>query len=158
MEGKKKEKKNTAKFSGHYVRPHTQNVRAHALRSHQLKPYFCCFNVLVRVNLIYTPNFTFLSAIWKCPTSLSGCCFAQGGWVYGVKSNFNDQLLPKLIIYTPFVVQKDQFGSKMCFDHIWENNTICYEWILIDLLFQLCYVDSSSYLLIHKIQLILFVP
>ena len=27
---------NNAKFSGHYVCPRTQNVRAHALRSHQL--------------------------------------------------------------------------------------------------------------------------
>ena len=33
MEGKKK--KNNAKFSGHYVCPRMQNVRAHALRSHQ---------------------------------------------------------------------------------------------------------------------------
>ena len=29
---------NNAKFSGHYVCPRTQNVRAHALRSHQFDP------------------------------------------------------------------------------------------------------------------------
>ena len=34
-ERKKKERKNNAKFSGHYVRPRTHNVRAHTLRSHQ---------------------------------------------------------------------------------------------------------------------------
>ena len=28
-------RKNNAKFSGHYVRPRTHNVRAHELRSHQ---------------------------------------------------------------------------------------------------------------------------
>ena len=32
---KKKKKKNNAKFSGHYVCPRTETVRAHALRSHQ---------------------------------------------------------------------------------------------------------------------------
>ena len=32
---KKKKKKNNAKFSGHYVYPRTETVRAHALRSHQ---------------------------------------------------------------------------------------------------------------------------
>ena len=31
---------NNAKFSGHYVRPLTHNVRAHALRSHQLNPEY----------------------------------------------------------------------------------------------------------------------
>ena len=40
-EGKKKkeekERKNNAKFSSHYVRPRTHNVRVHALRSHQFK-------------------------------------------------------------------------------------------------------------------------
>ena len=38
VEGKKKERKknNNAKFSGHYVYPRTETVRAHALRSHQL--------------------------------------------------------------------------------------------------------------------------
>ena len=37
VERKKKErKKNNAKFSGHYVYPRTETVRAHALRSHQL--------------------------------------------------------------------------------------------------------------------------
>ena len=38
VEGKKKkkeERKNNAKFSGHYVYPRTETVRAHALRSHQ---------------------------------------------------------------------------------------------------------------------------
>ena len=37
VEGKKKEKerKNNAKFSGHYVCPRTETVREHALRSHQ---------------------------------------------------------------------------------------------------------------------------
>ena len=41
VEGKKKKKKerrrkkNNAKFSGHYVYPRTETVRAHALRSHQ---------------------------------------------------------------------------------------------------------------------------
>ena len=30
------ERKNNAKFSGHNVRPRTHNVRAHAIRSHQL--------------------------------------------------------------------------------------------------------------------------
>ena len=30
-------KKNNAKFSGHYIRPRTHNVRAQALRSHQCK-------------------------------------------------------------------------------------------------------------------------
>ena len=39
MERKKKKKeerkKNNAKFSGHYVYPRTETVRAHALRSHQ---------------------------------------------------------------------------------------------------------------------------
>ena len=39
VEGKKKKKekeeeKNNAKFSGHYVRPCTQNVHAHALHLH----------------------------------------------------------------------------------------------------------------------------
>ena len=33
---KKKERKNNAKFSGHYVCPRTHKVRLHALRSHQL--------------------------------------------------------------------------------------------------------------------------
>ena len=39
MEGKKERirKKNNAKFSGHYVRPHTHNVRANTLSSHQKK-------------------------------------------------------------------------------------------------------------------------
>ena len=32
---KKKKRKNNAKFSGHYVRPCTHNMRAHALHSHQ---------------------------------------------------------------------------------------------------------------------------
>ena len=37
VHGKKKEgKKNNAKFSDHYVRQRTHNVRAHALRSEQL--------------------------------------------------------------------------------------------------------------------------
>ena len=31
----KRKKKNNAKFSGHYVYPRTETVRAHALRSHQ---------------------------------------------------------------------------------------------------------------------------
>ena len=39
VHGKKKEeerkKKNNAKFSGHYVYPRTETVRAHALGSHQ---------------------------------------------------------------------------------------------------------------------------
>ena len=35
VEGKRK-KKNNAKFSGHYVCPHTHNVRAHAVHLHQL--------------------------------------------------------------------------------------------------------------------------
>ena len=35
VEGRKK-KKNKAKFSGHYVCPHTHNLRVHVLRSHQL--------------------------------------------------------------------------------------------------------------------------
>ena len=39
VHGRKKErrrmKKNNAKFSGHYVYPRTETVRAHALRSHQ---------------------------------------------------------------------------------------------------------------------------
>ena len=42
VEGKKERirKKNNAKFSGHYVRPHTHNVRAHALCLHKhLIPY-----------------------------------------------------------------------------------------------------------------------
>ena len=30
-----KERKNNAKFSGHYVCPRTHNVRAHAISSHQ---------------------------------------------------------------------------------------------------------------------------
>ena len=34
-ERKKKKKNNNAKFSGHYVYPRTETVRAHALRSHQ---------------------------------------------------------------------------------------------------------------------------
>ena len=36
LEGKKKkiERKNNAKFIGHYVCPRTHNMRAHALRSH----------------------------------------------------------------------------------------------------------------------------
>ena len=32
---KERKKKNNAKFSGHYVYPRTETVRAHALRSHQ---------------------------------------------------------------------------------------------------------------------------
>ena len=32
---KEKERKNNAKFSGHYVCPRTETVREHALRSHQ---------------------------------------------------------------------------------------------------------------------------
>ena len=32
---KRRKRKNNAKFSGHYVFPHTHNVRAHALPSHQ---------------------------------------------------------------------------------------------------------------------------
>ena len=36
---KKKRKKNNAKFSGHYVWPRMENVRAHALRSQQ--KYIC---------------------------------------------------------------------------------------------------------------------
>ena len=32
---RRRKKKNNTKFSGHYVRPRTHNVRAHALRSHQ---------------------------------------------------------------------------------------------------------------------------
>ena len=32
---KRKKRKNNAKFSGHYVYPRTETVRAHALRSHQ---------------------------------------------------------------------------------------------------------------------------
>ena len=32
---KKKERQNNSKISGHYVRPRTLNVRAHALCSHQ---------------------------------------------------------------------------------------------------------------------------
>ena len=35
-ERKKERRKNNAKFSGHYFRQRTHNVRAHALRSHQL--------------------------------------------------------------------------------------------------------------------------
>ena len=35
VHGKKKKKKNNAKFSDHYLRPRTHNVRAHALRLHQ---------------------------------------------------------------------------------------------------------------------------
>ena len=31
----RRRKKNNAKFSGHYVYPRTETVRAHALRSHQ---------------------------------------------------------------------------------------------------------------------------
>ena len=34
-EERKKERNNNAKFSGHYVYPRTETVRAHALRSHQ---------------------------------------------------------------------------------------------------------------------------
>ena len=34
-EEKEKRRKNNAKFSGHYVRPRTHNMRAHALRSHK---------------------------------------------------------------------------------------------------------------------------
>ena len=51
VHGKKKErkkKKNNAKFSGHYVYPRTETVRAHALRSHQhinkehkIQPFAC---------------------------------------------------------------------------------------------------------------------
>ena len=32
---KERKRKNNAKFSGHYVRPRTHNVRVHSLRSHQ---------------------------------------------------------------------------------------------------------------------------
>ena len=39
---KKKERKNNAKFSGHYVCPRTHYVRAHTLRSHQ---YYKVLNV-----------------------------------------------------------------------------------------------------------------
>ena len=46
VEGKKKEsRRNNAKFSSHYVRPRTHNVRAHALRFHQK-----------RLNLGHCPN------------------------------------------------------------------------------------------------------
>ena len=44
MEGKKKKegrKTNNAKFSGHYIRPRTHNVRTHALRSHQNAKLVC---------------------------------------------------------------------------------------------------------------------
>ena len=34
---KERKKKNNAKFSGHYVYPRTETVRAHALRSHQFQ-------------------------------------------------------------------------------------------------------------------------
>ena len=43
VEGKKKERRkrnNNAKFSGHYVYPRTETVRAHALRSHQCLDYW----------------------------------------------------------------------------------------------------------------------
>ena len=39
MERKRRKKKNNAKFSGHYVYPRTETVRAHALRSHQYTLY-----------------------------------------------------------------------------------------------------------------------
>ena len=37
VRGRKEERKNNAKFSGHYVRPRTHKVYVHALRSHQLE-------------------------------------------------------------------------------------------------------------------------
>ena len=36
VEERKRRRKNNAKFSGHYVCPHTETMREHALRSHQL--------------------------------------------------------------------------------------------------------------------------
>ena len=41
------ERKNNAKFSGHYVRQRTQNVRAHALRSDQQKYYHMLVSILM---------------------------------------------------------------------------------------------------------------
>ena len=73
VEGKKKERKkeeerrrrkNNAKFSGHYFRPCTHNVRAHTLRSHQY----------IDVVLVFI---TFSSCYKLCPIlvmkSPSGC-------------------------------------------------------------------------------------
>ena len=47
VEGKKK--KNNAKFSGHYVHQRTHNIRAHALRSDQLKNHLELFAKKYRV-------------------------------------------------------------------------------------------------------------
>ena len=56
MERKKKKKKknNNAKFSGHYVYPRTETVRAHALRSHQL--IICCAVELRKVDNVEEEN------------------------------------------------------------------------------------------------------
>ena len=48
---------NNAKFSGHYVCPRTETVRAHALRSHQ-------FILTVTILTISFPNFCFMLFCW----------------------------------------------------------------------------------------------
>ena len=59
MEGKKEEEKekeeekNNAKFSGHYVYPCTETVRAHALRSHQYISRTRPFNLLTEEAFLF---------------------------------------------------------------------------------------------------------
>ena len=53
---KKERKNNNAKFSGHYVRPRTHNVRSHALRSHQFHAMLICIYVRPLYFFIYTTS------------------------------------------------------------------------------------------------------
>ena len=60
-------KKNNAKFSGHYVIPHTHNVRAHALCSHQL--------LLTMKNLVIFPLcFLMFKHERFCPSEPKNSC------------------------------------------------------------------------------------
>ena len=52
-EERKRKKNNNAKFSGHYVYPRTETVRAHALRSHQFEFKHAILNMRARNGLTF---------------------------------------------------------------------------------------------------------
>ena len=67
MEGKKKEEKkkkkmNDAKFNGHYVRQHTNNISAHALLSDQLFFIVTIFSKCPNISEILQPILPYIVA------------------------------------------------------------------------------------------------
>ena len=76
----RRKRKNNAKFSGHYVRPRTHNVRAHALRLQHNK--IMIYNWLI-VKLIISITTVFIPGLWDSPIISKGHIFKDDNMVVG---------------------------------------------------------------------------